>query len=271
MDQERYSEFKVSKELSSYIDCIWFGQENKSANHYIIPDNTVELLFTTSAIERQKEGDSGRVELKSHLAGLKTKAQSIQIQVGKIAGVRFKPEGIHSFIKHDASEIVNESIQPELIFGNKIKALEEYVLESLTSNQDEDLLASKIESYFLEEVKHATEDQLFRESLRQIQLTNGNISIACLADQFGCSIKTIERKFKQKMGLTPKKISQLYRFHQSILAMELPTDKFSDIAYDFGYFDQMHFIKDVKRYTGLTPKNIFAFKSGLQKPTLTRK
>ncbi len=271
MDKQFYSEVKVHGELSKYIDCIWFGHNIELKNCHVIPDNTIELIFTINPISRKLSGSADCETYASHLSGLKTKSQVLQFNGGKIAGIRFKPEGIYPFLKRDVSDLINASIEPYLVFGDRIKTLENRVLEALTYDRSDAFLVQLIENHFLQDLRDLSRDQLVESIVSNIKRTNGAISIAAIADSAGCSIKTIERRFKEKVGLNPKKYSGLYRLHQSILDIENPADKLSDIAYDNGYYDQMHFIKEVKRYTGLTPKEIFAFKSGLQEPTLTRK
>ncbi|MCR9173620.1 MAG: helix-turn-helix transcriptional regulator [bacterium] len=270
MEQYNYTEYPVSHPLSPYIDKIWHNTQDQDIQHRIIPDNTVELIIATSSIIRQKTGEKESIEVKSHLAGLKTKAQKIQVSAGEIVGIRFKPEGLYPFVENDISEIINASVAPEMIFGNRFHCLEDSILESLDRSDDKNALVHAIENYFMEQVHHLHQDKLIDHVVQKIKGSNGNLPVSEIAKQMGCSIKTIERRFKQKVGLTPKKFCGLYRFHQSVLGMQTPVDKLSDIAYDFGYFDQMHFIKDVKKYAGLTPKNLFAIKNGLQQPTLNR-
>ena len=269
MDRE-YSENSVKKPLSKFIDCIWFSEQEVDQVYKIIPDNTIELIFSTSPILRTKNGDSRSIKLESHLAGLKTIPQEIEIKSGRIMGVRFKPEGIFPFIKNDVSQMVNESIDLELLFGNEIKSLEQQVLDLMSYDANETQLLELIESHFLNRFQSIECDDIIEEVIRRIHLTMGNLSVSSIAHQMGCSVKTIERRFKHKVGLAPKAYCRLYRFHRSILEMGSPTEKLSDIAYDCGYFDQTHYIKDVKRYAGMTPKEMFSQKMGLQRPTLNQ-
>ena len=61
--------------------------------------------------------------------------------------------------------------------------------------------------------------------------------------------------FNKHIGLTANTFSTLNRFHLSMnQLLQNNYDKFSDLAFDNEYFDQMHFIRDFKRFTGTTPR-----------------
>src|SRR5690606_9401597 len=133
-------------------------------------------------------------------------------------GVRFKPEGIYPFARMDAANLLNASIEPELIFGSRIKLLEK-VIDGSIDDMDEAFLTNVISTYFLEEAEMLSHDPLVDRLMKQIHLTNGNVSMGKRAPDMSCSLKTLERRFKQKIGLTPKKYAGLYRCYQSILSM----------------------------------------------------
>jgi AraC-like DNA-binding protein len=69
-------------------------------------------------------------------------------------------------------------------------------------------------------------------------------------------MRTLERMYNKYVGVSANTYGTLNRFHKSLNQL-LYTDysKLSDLAFDNGYFDQMHFIKEFKRFAGNTPKN----------------
>lgn len=82
----------------------------------------------------------------------------------------------------------------------------------------------------------------------------GMMSIEELADMANMSRRTLERKSKDTLGLGLKSYSRVIRFKyaMSLLALDKKVD-WQDILYQCGYYDQMHFIKDFKHFTGQTP------------------
>lgn len=68
------------------------------------------------------------------------------------------------------------------------------------------------------------------------------------------SIRSFERKCKERLGMTAKMYARIARFHKAYKIIESrPTVAWADLAYEVGYYDQMHFIKDFKEFSKRTP------------------
>ncbi len=71
------------------------------------------------------------------------------------------------------------------------------------------------------------------------------------------STRYLNMLFTQYTGLPPKLFCKINRFQQSLVLVNNNEEKLTDVAYSSGYFDQSHFIREFKQFTGLTP-NAFA-------------
>uniref|UniRef100_UPI0040496E2A helix-turn-helix domain-containing protein n=1 Tax=Fulvivirga sp. TaxID=1931237 RepID=UPI0040496E2A len=59
----------------------------------------------------------------------------------------------------------------------------------------------------------------------------------------------------KQIGLSPKQLSKVIRLQATLQMLLNDTSRtLTDIAYESEYYDQAHFIKDFKEFTGLTPK-----------------
>jgi AraC-like DNA-binding protein len=68
-----------------------------------------------------------------------------------------------------------------------------------------------------------------------------------------------ERKFLKQIGLSPKQLGKVIRLQTALkLLLNRKTGTFTQIAYESEYYDQNHFIKDFKEFTGTTPKDFLA-------------
>ncbi len=262
-----HAEYRFCSILNDYIDCVWtetyFNQpENKNKPQLIVPDNTIELIFAGSPIERIMGNGKRSQILLSHLSGLKTKPQKIKLSESPLLAVRFKPHGLHRFTEIDVSETIDESINPVDLFGRDIIELEERLFDTPEISQRLHI----IESYFMKRLL-SRDDYLFEMLLNKLKKLKGNAPVSCLAKEFNVSIKTIERKFLSNLGITPKKYLRLERIIQSLKVKNFEqVDNIAGIAYNNGFFDQMHFTKEVKKFTGLTPKKYFNMDRGVQQP-----
>ena len=71
------------------------------------------------------------------------------------------------------------------------------------------------------------------------------------------SLRQFERVCKQRIGMPPKLFARIIRFSKAYRLYENSAYKnWTSIAYECGYFDQMHFIRDFKEFTGVTPRII---------------
>ncbi|WP_299111539.1 AraC family transcriptional regulator [uncultured Winogradskyella sp.] len=263
-----YKEFKVNNGLEAFIDCVW--KDNHSSyleagenSFLVVPDNTVELVFTSNPIKRQAKSDNkSSCTVRSHLCGLKTKPQIVTLEGDVLLSVRIKPYGLHPFTDVSLNETIDQSLNPEDIFGKEILNLE----ASLFNCKDELMQIKLIESFFSKKLIKHSNDEVFDFFIANILMHKGNINIKELSESVNISKKTIERIFLRKLGLTPKKYCRIVRL---FYALKIPKPqnnfKFSSIAFDNGFYDQAHFIKEIKHYTGMTPKAYFKLDRTIQK------
>jgi AraC-like DNA-binding protein len=82
----------------------------------------------------------------------------------------------------------------------------------------------------------------------------GTVSILQLAGNCNLSIRQLERNFVKEVGVSPKIYARMLRF-QHLLQSRIvsPNQKWSALAYDNDYFDQMHLVKEFKQFLGITP------------------
>jgi AraC-like DNA-binding protein len=83
-------------------------------------------------------------------------------------------------------------------------------------------------------------------------------SVHQFASKVNMSIRNFERRFAEHVGIPPKMYIKLVRFNKAMsMKLAAPDNNWTAVAHACGYFDQMHFIKDFRQFTGLTPKQFF--------------
>ncbi|MBN2570537.1 MAG: helix-turn-helix domain-containing protein [Ignavibacteriales bacterium] len=189
-----------------------------------------------------------------YFLGLQDQYTNTQLKLNgdvDVMGICFKPYGFFPFLKIPVAEVKNqilgadevgfkiakrmsERLKGDSNIANKLAILEDELL-SLLDNSNQYL--DKFQEVFNSLKKEKTSD------------------IRDFCKHNGLNIRQLERFYSKYIGLPPNTYATLNRFHCS-LSQLLSTKylKLSDLAYDNEYFDQMHFIKDFKRYTGSTPK-----------------
>ncbi|WP_143308331.1 helix-turn-helix transcriptional regulator [Chitinophaga vietnamensis] len=117
---------------------------------------------------------------------------------------------------------------------------------------------ARLLDHFLEEQlqKDVMGNYLLQAAVQQVYAAKGNISVAALCSINRVNYKWLERNFRQQLGITPKLYIDNIRFLHAYLDMALEQQSLTGIALNNGYYDQNHFIKACKRYTGCIPSTI---------------
>ncbi|MGD9367574.1 MAG: helix-turn-helix domain-containing protein [Desulfobacteraceae bacterium] len=91
-----------------------------------------------------------------------------------------------------------------------------------------------------------------------IETNRGRANIYSLAKSVGWSTRQLERRFKERVGMSPKQLCRNVRFKSAFQHLSSSRrDTFASTAMDCGYYDQSHMIKDFKHYTGTSPAAFF--------------
>jgi len=98
-------------------------------------------------------------------------------------------------------------------------------------------------------------DPMVVQAVQQITTGEGTLPMQSLLQTLSVNERTLERKFKLHTGISPKHFSGIVRLNASAKRMQRMTlkERLTGIAYESGYFDQAHFIREFKKYTGITP------------------
>jgi transcriptional regulator GlxA family with amidase domain len=111
----------------------------------------------------------------------------------------------------------------------------------------------------LERLHLLSANEIAKESVELLFQMKGQISVVELAQRLGISKRNLERRFSQEIGLSPKQLAKTIRL-QALLKMlnQSQSKSLTELALECGYYDQAHFIKDFKEFTGLSPKQFYA-------------
>jgi AraC-like DNA-binding protein len=165
----------------------------------------------------------------------------------------FKAAGASAFFKEPLHEFFEKSIPLEDI----IKRTEtERIEEQLVLAKDNYDRISIIEQFLLTKFQNRKPDQLVEAALQRIHITNGQYPIIQLAYSLHISQDAFEKRFRKVVGASPKQFSSIIRM-KSIISQKQKTVSFTEMALNNGYFDQSHFNKDFKLFTGLSPTDFY--------------
>lgn len=166
--------------------------------------------------------------------------------------IKFKSRGLSSlkpFLDLNSDALMRDSIAYiDDVFDSKIERFKVH-LQTLTAAE----MAAELDQWLF---THYTKE---REGfvVEMAQEISASCDLKTIMEATKYSYSTLERHFKRDTGLTPKKFQSLQRYKQAI--RELYTTQNADwqhYIHTYGYYDQSHFIKEIKRYTSFTPAQL---------------
>lgn len=168
-----------------------------------------------------------------------------------VVGVVFYPESFSKLFNFPLNEIANGG----RILDDELSQDYQDIHEQLGECSDDMSCVQLLNSFFSEQLSKVDFSfTKFDQLIKSIRLDKGVMGINEMASQSNLSTRSLQRKMKQLLGVGPKSYSNVMRIkHVLTYIHEHPKADWQDILFNFGYYDQAHFIKDFKRYTGVTP------------------
>ena len=160
-----------------------------------------------------------------------------------------KPHALQSLLGINASVLTNGLVDlAEFSTGD----LNMQLIETHNEQQRMTLLVG----FLLAKRKQAeTRDRLVEESLRLIHKNSGSITVKQLLECLTISERQFEKRFIQTIGVAPQFYIRVTRFNKAIRLMrKRKFEKLTDVAHSLNFYDQSHFIRDIKAFSGITPK-----------------
>jgi len=170
--------------------------------------------------------------------------------------INFTPIGARLFLGLPMAEITNRAVDLETLLGPTIRHLAERLLHTPGHEERFAILDDFIER----RIAHAGEPSVpVVWAWNRLRATGGRAAVSDIAGELGYSHKHLISQFRDHLGLPPKTMSRILRFHRAVeLIRGAGERRWSDIAYESGYYDQAHFNRDFREFSGRTPREFAA-------------
>lgn len=255
-----YRLYAPCPELADIVVGYWFAPidaHSRSEQLYATPLFEGIVFNFTNLVERHEyKGEKIYLDKVAYILGQTTSYSRISgcnDDGGYLIGVRFKPLGLAKIAGINMVHLADRSVDAEEIWGNEMvwlcEAMQEagsvegaiMVLEDFLKKQRRKIrLHSRLDS-----VSH---------SISLMEKHQGNISCETLQNLTNATKKTLERTFLNYHGIHPKTYIRIVRFNfvRKMMEQGLKTS-LTDLAYQVGYFDQSHFIREFKQFSSHSP------------------
>ena len=174
---------------------------------------------------------------------------------GQLRAIRvdFLPGGMYRMLGIPMNELFDGGFDALDFFGAEMTSIREQLQNLANLEEGKNI----VEKFLLSQVKSLRGILPFDSAIRILLNNHGTLAVERTASLSCLSIKQFERKCKERIGMNPKmyarilKFSKAYRLHEAF-----PQLSWTKIAYEAGYFDHMHMIRDFKAFAGVNPSVI---------------
>jgi AraC-like DNA-binding protein len=252
-----YKEYKPAKHLEQYVKC------------YCILENApgsivVDHAFATGCLEVMFTLDGNVWETKPNNQFIKTSPIEVWGQVlkplmfrisgySKVFGIRFLPSAPSFFFKEDISELNDRVFDLPGIQGNSINEIHSKLQYAKSVEQQIELMDNYLLKKLSERSKSINKINLVQQVMDELTRKDFFDNIENVAERYGITSRYLQKIFVQQTGMSPKLYSKINRFQNSLVLMGKQDSSLTDVAYSCGYFDQSHFIREFKSFTGFSP------------------
>jgi AraC-like DNA-binding protein len=169
----------------------------------------------------------------------------------KVTGVAFKPLALSALFGIDATELTGAPIELRRCGAADLC---DQLLDADAPQRRLELMTGFL---IARAVAANADDMLIATSLRLIHEQVRSIRVPYLLKSLNVSERQFERRFLRTVGVSPHRYIRIMRFQQAVRLMNARRfEKLADVAYELNYADQSHLIKDIKEFSGDTPRGL---------------
>lgn len=241
----QYQTYPPSPALQEYVQCYWTLDGAETADQTVVPDGCMEMIFHYGDLYQQGGPDGYRLQPRCFVIGQLTGPLHLRpTGTTGIFSVRFHPDGFLPFATRPIASMENTAIALGDLYLAAGGELENQVLRAASLTER----ITAVEAFLL---RHHLENTV-KSTLKLLMAAQGQLPVNRLAQLSAVTPRMLERRFRKEVGLSPKQLSKIVRLQQALHCLLNP-----DMPQEHSYYDQAHFIRDFKAFTGLTPKAFF--------------
>lgn len=215
----------------------------------VLPDSCVELFLNYTSTPVAIIGDE--VHKRSIVTFRMNRPMDVKMRKGAgVIAICFYPGMAYKFFGMPMYVLSNTTTALADVWNGMAAEIEDKIAGAVHN----EMRVSLLQNYLLKKMAHGKEDLRIVHCLRQVRFSGALTSGEQFVSDTGLSQRHLSRKFQEYVGLSPKEYLRVSRFIFSLDHLKrYPVFSLTEIACMSGYYDQAHFIRDYKDYTGYTP------------------
>lgn len=248
-----YREFSPAPSLAKYIFCYWTSPPggidadrfHDPSYETIVPDSCVDIVFNITA-DVISSSVAGPFDIPFSIP--------VNLRYAKDFGVRFLLPDFFMFTGVSPRDLINGSLNARDIFGKGWNDLEARIYSAADDNERVRVLNDALPRFSKLSDKHET---VMTRMFDSVLNAGGHISAADIASDVDVSLRHLNRICNELTGFNVKTIARIIRFQNFIHSYRSSSEAcFSEAAYDAGFSDQAHMIREFRSFSGKTPSSV---------------
>lgn len=249
--------FLPSEILKPYIKHYYIFESDSDIEFQdtVFPSGEMEMIFNLGdgiweSLKDEKFHKTPKIELWGQI----TKPLAIKSK-GKhtMLGIRFYTHSAAYFFNDEVGVFNDQILNLEDVIGKPITTLHLQLLETSDIKKRIELIETFLIKKLITNDKKSQKIQKVAHILSSLIRDPSENNINIVAAKYGMTPRYLHKLVFQHTGLAPKSFNKIRRFQHSLKLITDNNSPLTSIAYDCGYFDQSHFIRDFKSFTGTTP------------------
>lgn len=236
-----YRESSPSPRLQGWVAAYWGidgAADDTLAMRRILPDGCADLIC-----------DFSETSLRIRWVGTMTRA--IEVQAGgrqDLFGIRFLPGGLFPLLGAPLSLLTDASVEFSALPATAWRP----PLNGWSDDQDFAARCRRADASLMAVLSSLPFNGMPR-LLQRLQTRTIPPSAAALANETGVGLRTLQRRFMEHVGVSPKQHLRWLRFERARQLLLWSDQRSVEIAMAAGYSDQAHFVREFRRFAGVTP------------------
>ena len=252
-----YRELPPPAELAHVLQCVWslegHASELADAMQPVLPDGRPELIVHFGDAFERIDGRGEWVKQPQALLAGQLDRQLLLRPTGTIAvvGLRFRACGASSLLDVPLDRLTGETLALDDVSRSLADGVRSVRDETESADEGARLLVERTRSLFAS----AEIDPRVQRAVDSIEAARGRVTMDEVAAAAGMTRRHLERRFRETVGLTPKRLARIARFQHALATLEEVEGRGrgAQTAVACGYADQAHFIRDFTTLAGCAP------------------
>jgi AraC-like DNA-binding protein len=247
-----YKIFIPSGQLRELVQCFWTLESDPDSptpkDYFLMADSCPEIIFQYNEGFQNYSAQSARIRFQHSV--------SDKFDVGKkvgFFGVRLYPHAVNQLLNIPAHEVVNRVFDFDALFKQEGADLADQVYGAVKTSER----IAQVSDYLIRRASRQKMDPM-KYFVDRVIGSSGSVDVSAMQQESGLSVKQFERRFKAIAGFPPKYFARIARFQavkDSYTLSQFST--MTNLAYACNYYDQSHFNREFKEFSGVQPLRYF--------------